>query len=141
MHTRITSNILAQVRASTLNCTQVVRLWHQACKRHYSRSATHAKIPTLSRSILRSLPPPLCLSEVVADCLSLPTSYTCLPLAVSPLPCLRSLLCSAQRPITVFIQHQMGGYRSIAEYGVQYRMTSPIVKLYYNGHNHYDCLI
>lgn len=43
--------------------------------------------------------------------------------------------------MTVYMQHKLGGYRSIAEYGTEYKTRNPLVALLYNGHNHYDCLI
>jgi hypothetical protein len=46
-----------------------------------------------------------------------------------------------QLPITVYMPHQLGGYRAIAEYGQEYNMRGRPVGLLYNGHNHYDCLV
>lgn len=45
------------------------------------------------------------------------------------------------RPITVYMPHQLGGYRAIAEYGQEYNHCARPVGLLYNGKNHYDCLV
>ena len=46
-----------------------------------------------------------------------------------------------QLPITVYMPHQLGGYRAIAEYGQEYNMRGRPVGLLYFGHNHYDSLV
>ena len=46
-----------------------------------------------------------------------------------------------QRPMTVYMQHQLGGYRAIAEYGQEFSHRAPPVGLLYNGKNHYDSLV
>ena len=54
---------------------------------------------------------------------------------------LLALSFAMQRAISVFMPHQLGGYRAIAEYGQDFMDRARLVCVLYNGHNHYDCLI
>ena len=48
---------------------------------------------------------------------------------------------SLQRAITVFMPDMQGGFRSIAEYGTEHSGNGKLIRVLYNGKNHYDCLI